>query len=134
MARATERNRVLAINKESVKTYFDYLEGSISRNRILPEDTGDFEEVCLPPSIDFQHFIFMQGKHIIQAGTRKEMASIKIQFLHIPSMARRRIPPVPNGPRTTPENTPPPLHQDEPDSSFATTTHHTTHLSSMSTA
>ena len=45
--RATERNRVLAISKDSLKIYFDYLEGCISRNKILPEDMGNFDEVCL---------------------------------------------------------------------------------------
>ena len=56
--------------------------------------------------------------------------------LHIPTMAGRRISLVLNGFRTISENSLPPLHQDEPDSSFATTTgtHHTTHSSSMSTA
>ena len=43
VARATDRNRVLAINKESLKTYFDNLERCIS-HKILPEDMWNFDE------------------------------------------------------------------------------------------
>ena len=44
VARATDRNRVLAINKESLKTYFDNLERCISHNKTLPEDMWNFDE------------------------------------------------------------------------------------------
>ena len=44
VARATDRNRVLAINKESLKTCFDNLERCISRNKILPENMWNFDE------------------------------------------------------------------------------------------
>ena len=36
VTRATDRNMVLAINKESLKTHFNNLERCISHNKILP--------------------------------------------------------------------------------------------------
>ena len=44
VARATDRNRELVINKESLKTYFDNLERCISHNKILPKDMWNFDE------------------------------------------------------------------------------------------
>ena len=44
VACTTDCNRVLALNKESLKTYFDNLERCISRNKILPEDMWNFDE------------------------------------------------------------------------------------------
>ena len=44
VARAMDRNRALAINKEGPQTYFDDLEHCISHNKILPKDMWNFDE------------------------------------------------------------------------------------------
>ena len=38
VARTVDRNRVLALNEENLKTYFDDLEDCIRRNEILSDD------------------------------------------------------------------------------------------------
>ena len=44
VARAMDRDRVLALNEECLKTYFDDLEDCIRRNEILPDDMWNFYE------------------------------------------------------------------------------------------
>ena len=44
VARAVDRDRVLALNEECLKTYFDDLEGCIRRNEIIPDDMWNFDE------------------------------------------------------------------------------------------
>ena len=47
VARAVDRDRVLALNEESLKAYFDDLEDCIRRNKILP-GMLDFDEKGFP--------------------------------------------------------------------------------------
>ena len=44
VARAVDRDRVLALNEECLKTYIDDLEDCIRRNEILPDDMWNFDE------------------------------------------------------------------------------------------
>ena len=44
VARAVDRYRVLALNEESLKTYFDDLEDHTRRNEIRLDDMWDFDE------------------------------------------------------------------------------------------
>ena len=44
VARAVDRDRVLALIEESLKTYFDDLEDCLRRNEVLPNDVWSFDE------------------------------------------------------------------------------------------